>query len=417
MTLFSKHNFSVISFAPGRVAGCSFRCRRSGWKLERFASEAVTDGDGGAWRAVMRGIGCRKGTPLVVTGALENGIFFCADSVELPERERRGALEFELPRYLPQPPQSPRVQFYTFPASENGVVNVNVYAFDATALDRFSELMSLANCRPDEFCHPLIGVGAADPAVELPEIEPGFYFPRGQWQSTAGAGQILQRAQEEWREVLSRVFELPHHDDFHLGEHLSELLTARMLATCDFHARRVGLRVIPDRLRPVRFRRQLTISAVLLVLIGAVQLLGGTGEWRRNLQEYRAAVAERDRIKRETSQIRDQLRRRAKELKEETRVVSANPGEYQVVEALAEISEAIPSSVLAVSARWSDTGVELVLLGTADGPDPAEYLRTLKNWKIDQLQQRQGGGSAVVSSTVKLVRISQEKTKNKRGGK
>ena len=37
--------------------------------------------------------------------------------------------------------------------------------------------------------------------------------------------------------------------------------------------------------------------------------------------------------------------------------------------------------------------------------------------QIDQLQQRQGGGSAVVSSTVKLVRISQEKTKSKRGGK
>ena len=390
--------------------------RRSGWKLERFASEAVT-GDGGAWRAVMRGIGCRRGTPLVVTGALENGIFFCADSVDLPERERRGALEFDLPRYLPQPPQTPRLQFYTLPAAENGEVKVNVYAFDATALDRFSEIMSLANCRPDEFCHPLIGVGANDPAVALPEIEPGFYFHRGQWHAAAGAEPMLEHALDEWRGILEQTFELPDHPDFHLSEHLSELLIARMLVTSDFHARRIGLRVIPDRLRPVRFRRQLTISAILVVLIGAVQLLGGTGEWRRNLLEYRAAVAERDRIKRETSQIRDQLRRRAKELKEESRVVAVNPGEYKLVEALAEISEAIPANVLAVSARWSDSGVEVVLLGTADGPDPAEYLRTLKNWKIDQLQQRQGGGSAVVSSTVKLVRISQEKPKSKRGGK
>ncbi len=407
MPIFSKHNFVVIAFSPGRVSGCSFRHRRAGWKLERFASENVINDDPGtAWRNVLRSVGCWKGTPLVVSGALKGGIFFTANSVGLPEKDRRSALEFELSRYLPQPPPSPRLQFFTFPPDENGDVRVNVYAFDASALDKFSELVSLSNCRPDEFCFPLIGVNRDEPAVALPEIEPDFYFHRGEWHPVAGASEELEQSSREWGEIFARCLELPDHPDFRMSEHLAELLTARMLISEDFHFRRIGLRVVPDRLRPVRYRRQLVVAVVLLLLIGAVQLLGRVDDWRRDYQDYRAAVSERNRIKRETSQIRDQLRRQSKELREQSRVVSINPGEYEAVASLAEISAAIPEDVLTASARWSESGIELLLLGTAESGDPAEYLGRLKNWKIDQLQQRQGGGSSVVSSTVKLIRLS-----------
>ena len=88
--------FSVLAFGAETVRGCLFRRRGAQYSIIRHGVETVDSNDPAqAWKHLLRQLGRGRECPLFLTGALPKGIFFRFDSIELPPRARREALEME----------------------------------------------------------------------------------------------------------------------------------------------------------------------------------------------------------------------------------------------------------------------------------------------------------------------------------
>ena len=103
MGFLGKNKFAVLSCSPEVFRGAVFGRRNSRWTLLRSAENtAASELPGDRLKALLRELSCSSGdTLLYLTGDLAGGSFFVWDSVELPWREQRGAVEMELPGAVP----------------------------------------------------------------------------------------------------------------------------------------------------------------------------------------------------------------------------------------------------------------------------------------------------------------------------
>ena len=155
-------------------------------------------------------------------------------------------------------------------------------------------------------------------------------------------------------------------------------------------------------MRPRRFRNQLRITALLVILLIASYAWSAAGSIRENYHAYRTAVAERDRIKRENTTLSSRLKATEKEQRELSRVVNLKAGEPEVIEKLAVLTELLPSNAMVSSLRWSESSVDLMIQSEAENLDLPALLRRVPYWKVGQLQQRRMGDT-VTMITLKLV--------------
>ena len=403
MGFLGKSKFAVLSCSPEVFRGAVFGRRNSRWTLLRSGENtAAGDLPGDRFKALLRELSYSSGdTLLYVTGDLAGSSFFVWDSVEMPWREQRGAVEMELPGAVPVPMEDPLFQFVEFPPDEEGNVKVCVYAFPASSLDQICAMLNRANSKADEFVSPLMGLMPGDPPVRFETINPGFFFSEGCWKRAAGRDKALAEADEEWARIMNELFVLP--EGFPVARFLDILLVARLECSGAAIKERPSLRVLPDPARPLRYRTHIQLGVVLLVLLLLNLLwsfyLNYGGEYR----EARQLAAEIEACRRKTNSIQSRLKRNQKASRDMARVVEIVPGESDVIGKLAAFSRLLPENVLVSSMRWSDSGVDLQLQSENAGINLPVLLKPLTFWKVGNLQQRQMWNSDVTSINLRLV--------------
>lgn len=407
MELLGIKNFAVLYFTPETVRGARFERTDKQWKLVCCSSSPIdSENPAAAWKSVLKEIE-RRDTLLLLTGALPDGVFFQFNSVELSSKEQRGAVELELSRHLMQIPGDRMFQFAAGTPGEDLRVPVGVYIFDSKALNSVSARMSQCSCRADGFIYPFLALEPGDPKLFLPEIESGFAFFNGSWHPVAGSA---ENESGQWQELISKLVKLPQDgkDGFDFNLMLPLLIVARMVITGKFVRNRAALAVLPEKLRPVRFRGHIIVTVLLLLLIGLNGLWQLSRTWGADYRKYKALQSENRKLKRDIDSARRSSKRLLKEQKEMERVIAAGTGDPDVIAKFALLCNALPGNVLVSSLRWSENSVDLVLQCEDAKLDLPRIINPLGYWKIGQLQQRQGGDSAVATINLKLIPKSPE---------
>ena len=411
-------NFTVVSFHPAAVCGGVFAMRAGRWHLCRTSAKDLTGTNDRSqlWRELWREL--HGGSDLVVlTGTVPGGVFFSFDTIALPVREQREALTMELPRQMLKPPDDPVFQFLAVGRGDSeDTAILNVYAFERNALDTVTAVPARIHLHADELIHPLLAVKPDDPAVYLPGIDSGFYFENRKFHRVVPGSTHPDEAAAKWKRIMENEFVFDAEiTDF--GEFLPVLIVARFIANEDFHRNRKELEVIPREMRPVRYRRQLRLTAVL----GAALLLTmlwscGKDRWQ-DFSTYREVVAETEELQRKNDQMQSALRRAGKEQKDIAKVINTNLGESDVLGQLADISRLLPQDVMVSDFRWGETGIDIVLQSESENLDLPGILKPLGHWKVAEIHQRQGRQSATTTVTAKLVPVDRRASKKNKSAR
>ena len=398
-------NFAVLYFTLDTVRGARFERTDKLWKLTRCAIKPMDkENPAAAWKSVLKEIEHRDGL-LLLTGALPNGIFFQFNSTDLSSREQRGAVGLELSRHLMNIPEKYVFQFAAAPVGADLQVPVGVYIFEENSLNGISAKMTQSGCRADGFIYPFLAVNPDDPELFLPEIEAEFSLVKGSWQPVNEPAEKSAETAEKWRTIIGDFVNCPAdgEKDFDFSAMLPVLLIARMIASGKFERNRSALAILPEKLRPVRFRGHLIITTLLLILIG-INILWHFGRtWGADYSRYRALQNENKKLKRDIDMARRNSKRLQKEQKEMERVIESASGDPDVIQKFALLSNALPGNVLVSSIRWSESSIDMILQCEDAKLDLPRIINPLGLWKIGQLQQRQTGDSAVATITLKLV--------------
>ena len=202
-----------------------------------------------------------------------------------------------------------------------------------------------------------------------------------------------------------------------MSKYLSVLLVARLECSEKSIKERIALKVLPDQSRPLRYRTQIQLAVILLVLLIGNLLWAGYINFGGEYREAREISAQIDDCRRKITSINSRLKRNQKASRDMARVVEISAGESDVLGKLAAFSGLLPENVLVSSMRWSDSGVDLQLQSENANINLPELLKPLNFWKIGNLQQRQMWGSDVTSINLRLVpNTEDDKDKDKKKG-
>jgi len=186
------------------------------------------------------------------------------------------------------------------------------------------------------------------------------------------------------------------------------LICGRMVISGKINRPQSLLAVLPEKLRPVRFRKHLILTAFLAILLVGALVIRFSRTWGADYTSYRSLVKEIRRLKRDTAAMKAQNKKASREVKEMQKVLATSTGDPDMLAKFAILSEALPANVLVSNVRWHDSGVDMVLLCEDDKLDLPGIINKLGIWKIGQLQQRQTGDSAVATINLKLVPIESQ---------
>lgn len=405
----AEKDFSVISVADDSIRGVRFHFRSKKWQLSSYFAVAATEETRDEmFREVVRKIGAAD--YCAVTGKVQEGVFFRFDSTDLPENAQRGVVEIELPRQVIRVPEKYQFQFCTDQtAGEDGSLGVNVTLYPQKTVDEISGLLSRSGCFADEFIYPFMAVTREFSRLYLPEIESGFFFDRGKWMPVPSDAAAREDLTAGAVEMVQKLFVFPEDDGFQVREYLPALMGAAVIAAGGVSAVSSSLRILPEKVRPVRYRKHVILTVLLAVL-----LLVNLG-WRffrthgKMIREYRKTVSATKQLKAKTAEMKSSVKRGAKENKEMARIVEMNSGNRAVVQEFALISGILPKDVLVSSIRWNDNAIDMVLVCENDKIDIPRLIQPLQRWRVAQLQQRQAGDSAVATINLKLVPLKEEK--------
>ena len=404
-----KH-FTVVSFNAGSICGGVFSADADGaWHLAATSSKKLAGAkdESALWRELWHDLS-GGGELIVLTGAFPGGVLFSFETVALGSADQREALFMELPRQMLRPPDDPVVQYLpTGAADAEGMQRLNVYCCERKSLAPVIEKLRGARLFADEFIHPLLTVGVDDPAVHLPGIDPDFCFGGGKFHR-ADSDADRAAAYGEWRAIMDKLFAgIPA--DCAWEEFLPVFLVARFIASGAYPQYRKALQVLPDEVHPVRFRRHLMLTAVLLVALIAVSIWNfSRGRWQ-DFKNYREVASEIAEIKRQTDTMQATLRRSAKEQKDIAKVLAGNACTNDIIGQFYSLSKLLPQDVMLTDLKWSESGIDIVLQSESENLDLPGVLRPLNNWKVTDINQRQGRFSATTTVTAKLVPADQGK--------
>ena len=168
MRISSRLVYQIVSFSPAAMRVCKFRKHGQKYRIVSWNTVPCEQGgESAALRKALEDNGGQISGCMVLTGAMESGTFFTCPGAPLNVRAQKNALEFELPLHMLQVPQDCVVQFTRFPAEAEGETDrLNVYAFDAVAINHMASFLTMAKVKADEFIYPLLGIRHDDPPVE-----------------------------------------------------------------------------------------------------------------------------------------------------------------------------------------------------------------------------------------------------------
>ena len=400
MRISSRLVYQIVSFSPAAMRVCKFRKHGQKYRIVSWNTVPCEQGgESAALRKALEDNGGQISGCMVLTGAMESGTFFTCPGAPLNVRAQKNALEFELPLHMLQVPQDCVVQFARFPAAAEGETDrLNVYAFDAVAINHMASFLTMAKVKADEFIYPLLGIRHDDPPVCLPEIESGFCWQYGQWVPYSGRA---EECNKQWTKVLENDFEFPVGKEFSVSDYLACLLVMRLIMSKGFSANEPSVRIMPPKLRPSRCRSQVIIMAFLLLVLGL-----GWG-YRTGVRQYQLytqhhdLVMERNAIREKTKKIRADLKKAEKVKKELEKNATISAGDPNLLGKLYDLSLALPEDTLVTSFRFTDGNCDLSIQTQNRNIDLSQRMH-FSYWKIGRLNQRIT--DTIVTFTVSLVK-------------
>lgn len=402
MRISSRLVYQIVSFSPAAMRVCKFR--KHGQKYRIVSWNTVPCAEGGesaALRKALEDNGGQISGCMVLTGAMESGTFFTCPGAPLNVRAQKNALEFELPLHMLQVPQDCVVQFSRLPAGAEGESDLlNVYAFDAVAVNHMASFLTMAKVKADEFIYPLLGIKRDDPPVCLPEIESGFCWQHGEWIPYRGSA---EECNKQWATVLENDFEFPLGKDFSVSDYLACLLVMRLIMSKGFAANEPSVRIMPPKLRPSRCRSQVIIMIFLLLVLGLGWSYREGAKAFHQYQEYHRLVVQRNAIRDKIKKANAELNKANKLRKDLEKNSSISAGDSVFLAKLYDLSLSLPEDALVTSFRFTDGNCDLAIQTQNRNMDLSQRMH-FPYWRIARLQQR------IVSDTVVTYNMSLVKT-------
>lgn len=411
MSILGNRSFVTVVFSDKTLRGAYFERKGNRWSAVRCSEVEVSDGRDAAWKKLVRELDFNKTVPLYVGGAVSGTTFFRCTSVAMDTQSRRSAIEMELGRHLLGQVPEHKIQFVPLAERDNGEIPVNVCVVPESLFTILASAFSSCSRRADNFIYPLLALKENDPAVCISELEDGFEFSEGQWRVPNAAK--ANENKEQWKKIFKGLFSLPENMD--TEKYTGVLLIARLVSSEDFGSLREGIRILPEQLRPVRFRKHLICCAALALVLIANIIWGVWLKWNESGAEYRKTVQEITKLDRDTKKIKLALRRDSRAHKERVRMVSSKPGAHDILTDLAEFSKLLPGSAMVTSYRRGETDIDIVISSEDENINFPQLLKPMAGkWKVGQVQQRQRGNSTSVTVNLKLVPADTEKVKAKK---
>ena len=261
-----------------------------------------------------------------------------------------------------------------------------------------------------------IQVAPGDPAAFLPGIDPDFCFRDRRFHRVDGDDGERIAAENAWKELLAKdiAFDIPEAD---FQEFFPVLLVARGIISGKFRSHRKELQMLPKEMRPVRFRGQLRLTALLGAVLAALLLFQFVRVRWADFQEYRKCVAEAASLKSQTALMKKTITKSAKEKKEMEKVLGSGANGRGVLSDLAAISRLLPKDVMLSDFRWNENEIALTLQSENENLDLSEVFSPLRRWKVSDVQHRNARQSAITVINAKLIPADKTTGKNAKNGK
>ena len=279
--------FTVISAEETVIRGGRFQRKGKVWRLTSFVTESIDpDNPSAAWKKVSRALG--KSEYCAVTGRLPGAAFFRFVSADMDSRAQRGAVEFELSRQLLKVPEKYALQFSPSGKVEGeaDAVWVNAVVLPENPLNKFAAVMRKAGVFADEYIHPLMALDEQADTIYLPELDPDFGYVKDSWMPMPSEDVCVENV-EFWREHLRKIFVLPRREEFNVREYILLLLAAKVIMVGSLRESPDAFRVLPDTVRPVRFRSHIITSVILVIALIASLVWRFTLTYGQSISEYR----------------------------------------------------------------------------------------------------------------------------------
>ena len=411
--LFGAPECAAVSIAAdGTLYGVRCVIRRK--LVAVTAAESVAAGQGSLperLKTLAGKIGLRKDCTLVMASADVGGVFFRTGVPELPKRELHDALMFEAPRHQLTDGTAQQIAFWAVPADEAGMLNAWVWSAPSAGLESLWNVLRELRCQPDAVISPYFAVAALGGreagAIRLPDFDAGFYWENGSFHP--------EEPGKVYNETLTGLLK----KEFQVSGELAEkvwspgFLSCMMLAFCMVRQERnmPGIRffdLVPQWLRPRRLRSQLRITVFLLAavfLFYGGRALGAVREYYGQYTKLNTSVKS---LKSRTTALQRKLRAKEKENKEKDRILEQNMDSRELLLLLAELSNALPDSILASNVRLNESGIDLTLHTSAEDVDLAGALRRFPAFKVGTLQNRK------VSDTLTVITLRLRRNQEKK---
>lgn len=411
MNFLDNRKFATVVFSDSTLRGALFEKKGNRVSVTKFAEIQITEGRDAAWRKLVKALDFNNTVPLFVGGSVPGVTFFRTLSVAMDTQSRRSALEMELGRHLLGQVPDHKIQFVPLKERADGQLAVNVCVIPETLFKLLASAFSSCSRRADNFIYPLLALKEDDPAICIPELEEGYEFSDGQWKRVNESRKSEDNA--KWQEIFKSTFNIPAELD--ITAFTAVLLIARLVSSDEFGSLRDGIKVLPDQLRPVRFRKKLIATAVLAVLLVLNLAWGWYLKWSKDGSGYREIVNKAATLDRDTKKIKTALRKDSRVHKERLRVVASKPGEPDILLDLAEFSRLLPGPAMVTNYRRNENDIDIVITSEDENINYPQILKPISHkWKVGQIQQRQRGNSTSMTVNIKLVPAGQEKPKAKK---
>ena len=388
--------------------------KRSGYEIVKYASS-----EHASWQraadVVLKELAINNSVYLVLAIQPEQSEIFETSLPHASADVMREALRFEVPRQLLSVPEDFRLQFVpTAPADDSGMVKVRCAVFPESSLHKVCNQIAPLRNKPDVMINPLLTLPnelPANAAVKLPCMEENFSWKGGSWQISDS--NVCNR---ELDEILAR-----HCSGEYPSEYRTAVMAALYAAGSLFGRNSVlpGVIVLPNFLRPARFRTQLRVMALLAVLLIGVNVFRYAGDVVSSFREHSRLSAQVNNLRSKVQELRKKVKAGEKQLKETQRTAELKLGSRECLGYLGYLSEKLPDDVLMTNFRWNEGTVDMNLQTMSTEIDLVSFFNRLPGFKVLSASQRTNPGNNFTNANVKLSIIEPsvlpvKKSKNKK---
>lgn len=353
-------------------------------------------------------------------------VFECSLPASAPDVMRE-ALRFEVPRQLMSVPEDFRLQFVIAASdSESGQATVRCAVYPDEVAHKLANKLAAIHCKPDAVISPLLALPAeinANERVVLDGFEKNFCWQNGCWKSIPDAE--IAKCNVKLDEFLKKYIHCQPEYESEFPLYRTAILGAWWGMRNFFTRNNMlgGVNILPDYLRPARFRTQLRLMALLILLLLGVNIFRYAGDFMAKYNEHSKLTNQYNTLNTKSKDIKRKIKSAEKQLKEHQRTADMKVGSRECLGYLAYLSDKLSDEVLVTNFRWSEGSLDLNMQTMSPDLDLVAFFNRLPGFKVVSASQRNNQHSGLTTANIKLSTVIEppappvSKAKGKKKGK